>query len=111
GDGSYSLDEIKTSDTWIDGKPIYKKTLPFSEAIAKEAETQLKSIGTHEYIDTLVDGVLTGKDSNGNSRLLGITFDLYKKANNYFYIYSMSALQFNTNSAGTITIWYTKTDE
>jgi hypothetical protein len=27
--GSYSLDEIKTADTWIDGKPIYKKTVEF----------------------------------------------------------------------------------
>jgi hypothetical protein len=25
--GSYSLDEVKTADTWIDGKPIYKKTI------------------------------------------------------------------------------------
>jgi hypothetical protein len=24
--GSYSLDEIKTSDKWLDGRPIYKKT-------------------------------------------------------------------------------------
>jgi hypothetical protein len=26
--GSYSLDEIKTADTWIDGKPIYRKMIP-----------------------------------------------------------------------------------
>jgi hypothetical protein len=28
--GSYSLEEVKTADTWIDGQPIYKKTIPFT---------------------------------------------------------------------------------
>jgi hypothetical protein len=28
--GSYSLDEVKTADTWIDGKPVYKKTFAWS---------------------------------------------------------------------------------
>lgn len=27
--GSYSTSEVKTGDTWIDGKPIYKKTFSF----------------------------------------------------------------------------------
>lgn len=30
--GSYSLDEVKTADTWIDGKPIYKRTHTFQVA-------------------------------------------------------------------------------
>jgi hypothetical protein len=27
GNGSYSTDEIKTNDVWLNGKPIYKKTV------------------------------------------------------------------------------------
>jgi hypothetical protein len=27
--GSYSLEEVRTAETWIDGKPIYRKTLYF----------------------------------------------------------------------------------
>jgi hypothetical protein len=28
--GSYSLEEIKTAETWIDGRPIYKKTINYT---------------------------------------------------------------------------------
>jgi hypothetical protein len=32
--GSYSLDEVKTAETWIDGKPIYKRTFSFTTPAA-----------------------------------------------------------------------------
>jgi hypothetical protein len=37
--GSYSLDEVKTAETWIDGKPIYKKTFNITSTFTMTAGT------------------------------------------------------------------------
>jgi hypothetical protein len=54
--GSYSLDEIKTSDMWIDGKPIYKKTYAgtwgATGSVAKTLETDF--IGNYS-IDEIIE--------------------------------------------------------
>ena len=40
--GSYSQDEVKTFDTWVDGKPIYKKTISWV-TIAITADTAVNT--------------------------------------------------------------------
>lgn len=36
---SYSTTEVKTGDTWIDGKPIYRKVFTFSNIVLSNAVT------------------------------------------------------------------------
>lgn len=48
---NYSLDEVKTGGTWIDGKPIYRRTFT-GNAGANKAN---KAIGNIPDIDTMID--------------------------------------------------------
>jgi hypothetical protein len=42
--GSYSFDEVKTNDIWLDGKPIYKQTVYYNSSISvNNGTTILKS--------------------------------------------------------------------
>ena len=58
--GSYSLDEVKTADTWLDGKPIYKKTYQKTyTALGKDWE-DYPSI----YLDKLIKTEVTYSGAN-----------------------------------------------
>ena len=49
---SYSTDEVKTGGKWIDGKPIYRKTLVFTNITLTDTPTQ---IGTTDIpIDNII---------------------------------------------------------
>jgi hypothetical protein len=48
---SYSMEEVKTPDTWIDGKPIYKKTYIKTGALAAGDNV----LGSMSDMDILVD--------------------------------------------------------
>lgn len=49
--GNYSLDEIDTGYTWVDGKPIYRKVIQTDVA----ATTSWQNIGTIQDMDKLIN--------------------------------------------------------
>ena len=53
----YSYDETKTSTTWVDGKPIYKKTIAVSLSVAQGTNTMRFASGT---------------DSSGNQMIINV---------------------------------------
>ncbi|MDR1032443.1 MAG: hypothetical protein LBL84_00310 [Candidatus Nomurabacteria bacterium] len=99
-DNSYSAVEVKTADTWVDGKPIYKKTIPWvTTAVAVNADA---NIGTVAGIAKIVNAEVLSNDG---------VFNDYK-----ITLSGTSVLLGNrSNSAWTagqpwyITIYYTKT--
>jgi hypothetical protein len=117
--GSYSLDEIKTADTWIDGKPIYKRT--FQGVVTVAANTWLigyvaGSIGTG--VDTVVE--IKGSFDRGNNQWLPIIMTDYNadssvKQASFTIAISDGSVLWNsymsiarTNSPYYITVYYTK---
>jgi hypothetical protein len=80
--GSYSLDEIKTADTWIDGKPIYKKTLYFPALSNMSEVTQdVSALNAELFIE--IKGFYYGGDSINpipyvDTSLTGMTAILYR---------------------------------
>jgi hypothetical protein len=120
--GSYSLDEIKTADTWINGKPIYKRT--FTGAVTVAANTWLSnyeagSIGTN--IDTAVE--IKGSFNRGNNQWFPIIMtdhnaDFSVKQTSFAVVRSDGFVFWNsyisvarTNSPYYITVYYTKTTD
>ena len=54
--GSYSLDEVKTAETWIDGKPIYRRA--FTGTITADADERVTT--TLNGVDNVADIVDSG---------------------------------------------------
>jgi hypothetical protein len=115
--GSYSLDEVKTADTWIDGKPVYKKTLSInnSNAHAVSANVDLglqPPANMHRIIDYKYT-VGIADANTWNTTFAYVTFpylSVLKSGNLGFYTgnNSISGLQPNT---GLLTLYYTKTTD
>ena len=64
--GSYSLDEIDTNATWIDGRHIFKKTVACNlGAMTQSTSLTLASNVEIENFDFLINGELTQKYSTG----------------------------------------------
>ena len=114
---SYSTSEVKTNATWIDGKPIYKKTistgaLPQGGAVTT---TDISSLS----VDTVVDyrGIawtpslknfrilpFVGESTNNMIRVDvngGVTLRIVSSANSDWKKYDKSY----------VTLWYTKTTD
>jgi hypothetical protein len=69
---AYSLDEIKTHDTWIDGKPIYRKTYRgVSPANNNVSDFTIVSSG----VDTPVNYMFTTE--YGNNELMFSASDIF----------------------------------
>lgn len=112
---TYSTEEVKTGEIWIDGKPIYKKTIQFTTS----------AIGKHSIkhnisnLDTIIEGKGSAKDSSGafymfpmsaavdNVSAWSISIQNVDKTYMYFFR--------GTNVTGTITsyvtLYYTKTTD
>jgi hypothetical protein len=82
--GSYSLDEVKTADTWIDGKPIYKKTFtttgPTTTPGAKDVNFTITGLGiivkTERLMETSTQSFPVGSieyNSSGQARMSILT--------------------------------------
>ena len=106
---SYSTTEQKTGGKWIDGKPIYKKTIQFNML------NGVVSIGNLN-IDKVVqmNGIIT--HTSGNI----VTFPYYYSAENNCFVYMMSSKtelycyyqgSWNTSAPVELTIEYTKTTD
>jgi hypothetical protein len=73
--GSYSLDEVKTADTWVDGKPIYRKV--FTGNIVSDAGVKNISQLTSGVDDLVAFGgwwCIGG--TNANKYLIGNLTDI-----------------------------------
>lgn len=112
---TYSTSESRTGETWIDGKPIYKKTIQFTTS----------ATGKHSIkhnisnLNMIVDGKGTAKDSGGafyvfpmssavdNVSAWSVSIQNVDKTYMYFFR--------GTSVAGTvtsyITLYYTKTTD
>ena len=112
---TYSTEEIKTGETWIDGKPIYKKTIQFTTS----------AIGKHSIkhnisnLDTIIEGKGSAKDSSGAFYMFPMSaavdnvsawsISIQNVDKTYFYFFR------GTSVTGTITsyvtLYYTKTTD
>ena len=108
-DMDYSTSEVKTNATWIDGKPIYKKTVFFPSVASGDRDSAhgisnvslvikheafFISSGTYIPVPSLVN-------TNGG---------------NYFSIWSINSINVHTFSSIPfqdfyVTLWYTKTTD
>ena len=70
---SYSTSEVATGGTWIDGKPIYRKS-GFLSGSTGTAEKVLDATLTLSYVDTVIGGFANGKNSAGNRIFVGGNF-------------------------------------
>lgn len=107
---NYSLSEVDTGATWIDGKKIYKKTIDFgSEPSANQEKTVNANISNLDKVIRL-EGV--GFDNSGSS--MPLPYAKAKTSDNYelsFY-QGKVAIEVGGVSVGMtqiyVTLWYTK---
>lgn len=111
----YSTEEVKTGETWIDGKPIYKKTIQFTTS----------ATGKHSIkhnisnLDTIIEGKGSSKGSSGTFYIFPMScavdnvpaysISIQDVDKTYMYFFR------GTNVTGTvisyITLYYTKTTD
>ena len=108
--GSYSTTEQKTPFTWIDGKPIYKKTIDFGalpNATNKQVYHNISNLDRIIRVEQSIDNDGTGflEISSGDSN------------NNIFNLYGTATtigVTVKDNRSGCyayFTLWYTKTTD
>ena len=107
---SYSTSEVKTNATWVNGKPIYKKTIDFGalpNATNKQVKHNIKNldriIKVEQSIDNNGSGFLEISSGNSNNN----TFNLYGTA-------TTICVTVTDNRSGCyayFTLWYTKTTD
>ena len=106
---SYSETEHKTGGTWIDGKPIYKKTIKYQNLPIGETQIQhgvsnmglvIKNETFCKIDDTTTLQVPTFASSSSNSVAIWTTYSSYVKV---FSTVSMDLIY--------ITLYYTKTTD
>ena len=107
---SYSTSEVKTNATWIDGKPIYKKTIDFG-ALPNATNKQVKHninnldriIKVEQSIDNSGSGFLEFSSGNPNNNI----FNLYGTATTI----GVTATDNRSGCHAYFTLWYTKTTD
>ena len=108
--GSYTTTEQKTPFTWIDGKPIYKKTIDFG-ALPNNTNKQVnhnisnldRIIRVEQSIDNNGTGFLEISSGNANNN----TFNFYGTATTI----SITATDDRSGCYAYFTLWYTKTTD
>jgi len=107
----YSEEEVKTEETWIDGKPIYRRVVSYDACAVNDVEYTSEVVC--DVIDTVVrfDGALHRPDG----KVFQLSF--YKSSTAYLYTQVLATHQFCTvgvkSMAGTVIAWmdYTKTTD
>lgn len=107
---SYSLNEVKTNKTWIDGKPIYRKVIANEVDMVNGSEISLSSISNMSSLVSIQSKELKVSDNvvfyNNYYDSSTNKFNLFHYiANNSLYLYAGS----NTHYTTTVIIEYTKT--
>lgn len=107
---SYSTSEVKTSATWIDGKPIYKKTIDFgalpnakNKAVAHGISNLDRIVKVEQSIDNNGTGFLEISSGNANNN----SFNLYGTATEV----SVTVTDNRSGCYAYFTLWYTKTTD
>ena len=108
--GSYSTTEQKTPCTWIDGKPIYKKTIDFGalpNTTNKRVNHNISNLGRIIKIEQSIDNNGTGflEISSGNPN--NNIFNLYGTATEI----GVTANDDRSGCHAYFTLWYTKTTD
>lgn len=103
----YSLDEISTGTTWVDGKTIYKKTIQFTNIGSSTSISKAHNISD---IATVInfEGFYSPSSGNWMSLLAGSAnteMALWADTTNIHLDFSTS---WGTNYTGYVTIYYTK---
>ena len=108
--GSYSTTEQKTPFTWIDGKPIYKKTIDFGalpNATNKKVNHNISNldriIKVEQSIDNNSSGFLEISSGNPNNNI----FNLYGTATEI----GVTASDDRSGCYAYFTLYYTKTTD
>lgn len=112
---TYSTSESKTGETWIDGKPIYKKTIQFTTS----------ATGKHSIkhnisnLDTVIEGKGSAKDSSGGfymfpmsaavDNVLAWSISIQNVDKTYFYFFRGTSVTGTVTSY--VTLYYTKTTD
>jgi hypothetical protein len=106
--GSYSLDEIKTADTWIDGKPIYKRTVTFTSV--GTSPPSFMTIGNRNVLspnlDIMTKTELCEKQNNGHTATLAGTISIDSNVIGWY-----PEVYFGSGVLMYFTAWYTKTTD
>lgn len=79
---TYSTNEIKTGETWIDGKPIYRKTFVFTGITATSASLSFSSSNASETI--MVDNSHSYVSTSAN---FSLPINMYNSSTDYIRTY------------------------
>ena len=109
---SYSTQEVKTGGTWIDGKPIYRKTFVYEGETTANASISIGSISNVEDIETIKGSlrlhaggfISLGYMNNDNNKV----FEVNTKETGEIMVISPYN---SSNSKIIITVEYTKTTD
>lgn len=113
---NYSTSEQKTGSTWIDGKPIYKKTYSMGALIngGGTLVQDISSLGFENVVE--LRGIAinpTSKNvrplplvSNGLSDMVRLDV-----TNNEIHVITTSGSSWSTTYNAYVTLWYTKTTD
>lgn len=111
-DTDYSESEVKTGATWIDGKPIYRKTIPATEpSVSNTTSTTAHNISNIDWIIKFEGTVPTSA---------GLFFPVNMPASSSQYLQCQvdkTAISLITNISAAlsrtaqITVFYTKTTD
>ena len=106
----YSLEEQKTGDYWIDGKPIYQRSW---QGITSSGQTDWNIVAHVPEIEQIVDFKVLMPNTQGawwlrNSNIWGMAAGLAETKRLQFYWYGSNNVM---NKPYTATAWYTKTTD
>jgi hypothetical protein len=116
--GSYSTEEIKTAQTWIDGKPIYRKSFNFGTKTfaANSKGSILDNAFPANYVETVVKQSFSATDGYSNLTGTPSWTDRVDESGFTFFLSMSNSIQHRTKTASTLTnliftIEYTKTTD
>lgn len=110
---TYSLNEVKTDDVWIDGKPIYRRTVQFTQW-GQTINASSWNIDTFfvDYVHSYFKGhVGTNPPYILPFSIVNAQADMYYDITNASIIWRASGFTTNTLDAAYFTILYTKTTD
>lgn len=108
----YSTEEVKTNKVWIDGKPIYRKTIYYNNPMSSGTNLishNINNIGTHKIVvneEYLIGIYSYGKTLESANTYIGTT-----NIDNTYVTVSVGSNWNNTFSECYITLEYTKTTD
>lgn len=109
---TYSTGEAKTGDVWINGKPIYRKTISFG---ALPNNTEKSSNHNISNIDNIIE--IKGTTSNAEGNTLTLPMVSFTTSSNIFIKANKSVVTIQTGTDRTsynktyVTLYYTKTTD